>query len=158
MLLPAVQKVRASASRMKCQNNLKQIALAAQAYHAAHKRHPPGYLGQLPVGARSNEWDYDDYQWVSHLPYLLPYIEQDALYRGITTDMRANAVEPVWTTSPINIPIAQATVSTFECPSDSSTSSSQFIAIRYSIGVTQLAADCGIVSPTRQRGSTLLPR
>ena len=69
LLLPAVQKVRAAAARIKCQNNLKQIALAAHNYHGAFDTFPAG-LERNP-GARHS----------SVFIELLPFVEQDNLYK-----------------------------------------------------------------------------
>src|SRR5690242_20927978 len=68
LLLPAVQKVREAASRMKCQNNLKQIALAAHAYHDTNTRFP---------GATQTSGG----RYSSLFVELLPHIEQDPLYK-----------------------------------------------------------------------------
>jgi prepilin-type N-terminal cleavage/methylation domain-containing protein len=72
LLLPAVQKVREAAARMQCQNNLKQLGLAAHNFHDVNKHFPfgksPPYTG-APVYAR----------WSAHAQ-LLPFLEQDNLY------------------------------------------------------------------------------
>jgi prepilin-type N-terminal cleavage/methylation domain-containing protein/prepilin-type processing-associated H-X9-DG protein len=75
LLLPAVQKVREAAARSQCQNNLKQIGLACHAYHDAHHGLPPGYTATASYPSTTPGWG-----WAA---YLLPYIEQDNLYRQI---------------------------------------------------------------------------
>ncbi|MBP3959488.1 DUF1559 domain-containing protein [Gemmata sp. G18] len=67
LLLPAVQKVRAAAARLKCQNNLKQLGLAAHTYHDVNERFPGG----VQIGPRFS----------SLFVELLPYIEQAPLYQ-----------------------------------------------------------------------------
>src|SRR5262245_857957 len=69
LLLPAVQKVRAAADRIKCQNNLKQISLAAHNYHGAFNAFPAGL--EISPGVR----------YSTVFVEILPFIEQDALYK-----------------------------------------------------------------------------
>src|SRR5262249_58108200 len=77
LLVPAVQKVRAAVARTQCQNNLKQLGLALHSYHNVVKRLPTGGAqDQLPFGTATTLGNYG----ASWLVYLLPYIEQDALY------------------------------------------------------------------------------
>src|SRR5262249_35874447 len=75
LLLPAVQKIREAANRMKCQNNLKQFGLALHNYHDVNGVFPPGAL-EIPQVTYS--WSGDKGSW---LVLTLPYMEQDNLYK-----------------------------------------------------------------------------
>src|SRR5262245_23746857 len=84
-LLPAVHKVREADNRIMCTNNLKQIALAAQHYHDNYGQFPTGarlpvFVGDRPTGGTT--------LWVE----LLPYIEQDNLYKQWGRDDNRNNV------------------------------------------------------------------
>jgi prepilin-type N-terminal cleavage/methylation domain-containing protein len=85
LLLPAIQKVREAANRLKCKNNLKQIGLALHNYHTSMGSFPPGFqsTSKVPDGdGLGPGWG-----WAA---YLLPYVEQDNLHRQInfTRDIR----------------------------------------------------------------------
>ncbi len=104
LLLPAVQKVRESANRIQCQNNLKQIALAVQGYHDAFNSFPRN-------GSRYNLTNdgtgTTPYSW-SFFARMLPYLEQDALYRAGGID----------TASLKDSPARSTNIATLFCPSD----------------------------------------
>src|SRR5687768_5276794 len=78
LLLPAVQKVREAAARMKCTNNLKQIGLATHNYHDVNGYLVPAWLGgnEHPPGT-----GIDPNGWCTWAVLLLPHLEQDNLYR-----------------------------------------------------------------------------
>jgi prepilin-type N-terminal cleavage/methylation domain-containing protein/prepilin-type processing-associated H-X9-DG protein len=96
LLLPAVQKVREAAARVKCQNNLKQWGLAMHNFHDA--------TGKLPfftaVTPRRHNW----------APFVMPYLEQGNLVQGY--DMSVH-----WYQNP-NWVMVQKPLSIFYCPSD----------------------------------------
>src|SRR6187200_274973 len=77
LLLPAVQKVREASMRTKCQNNLKQLGLGIHNYESSNKRLPSPGEGVIPNSATK---DYDTH---SFFTYILPFIEQDSVYRLI---------------------------------------------------------------------------
>jgi prepilin-type N-terminal cleavage/methylation domain-containing protein/prepilin-type processing-associated H-X9-DG protein len=75
LLLPAVQAAREAARRLQCQNNLKQLGLALQNYHASCKAFPPSMV--IPAGESPEYTTKWKENWVI---LILPYIEQQALY------------------------------------------------------------------------------
>jgi prepilin-type N-terminal cleavage/methylation domain-containing protein/prepilin-type processing-associated H-X9-DG protein len=85
LLLPAVQKVREAANRMRCLNNLKQLALAAHHYHDATGRFPGG--ARLPVDVGGTPSGGTNL-WVE----LLPYFEQGNLYKKWDSNDNRNNV------------------------------------------------------------------
>ena len=103
MLLPAVQTVREAARRTKCQNNIKQLGLAALNYESAHMEFPPGV-----VDDDDNLQDALHTGWV----FLLPFFEQNNV--ADQYDMTSS-----WS-STTNLPVAQISIETLNCPSNPS--------------------------------------
>src|SRR5262245_9082388 len=78
LLVPAVQKVREAAARTECSNNLKQQGLALHNFHDTHKHFPEGTH-------KSDQYFWDYYAFWTWMAKLLPFIEQDNLYRQAET-------------------------------------------------------------------------
>src|SRR5262245_14406886 len=92
LILPAVQKVREAANKMLCASNLRQLGIAAHNYHSDYGRLPPGTLHelQLTVSSLSSE----KYPGYGALFMLLPYLEQDDLYKQFRTTVAPHASSP----------------------------------------------------------------
>src|SRR5262252_3315576 len=75
LLLPAVQKVREAANRIRCANNLKQIGLAIHNYHDTNGLFPSGHIELKDT--------HGNYQYYSGWSVaILPYLEQINLFQG----------------------------------------------------------------------------
>ena len=96
LLLPAVQKVREAAARMSCSNNLKQLGLSFHNYHDANSH--------LPSNIRPDAVSTVRVRWATHL---LPYIEQDNLFRTVNINQN-------WHLQPTTF---GTKLKMFECPS-----------------------------------------
>ncbi|MBX9624797.1 MAG: DUF1559 domain-containing protein [Gemmataceae bacterium] len=150
LLLPAVQKVREAASRMSCQNNMKQIVLASHNYHGAYGQLPPGVLGSFKPRSLSPGSECLSNPWVGTLAFLLPYVEQEPLYRSLDIDWNVDgpadnpAANPTpgrrsaYWLNPTNLAAAQTKVKTFLCPSDNAGDVTPTYNVYYAFGCVAL--------------------
>jgi type II secretory pathway pseudopilin PulG len=114
LLVPAVQKVREAAARTQCQNNLKQIGVGLHNYHSAFKAFPPmsRYDGARTGGIASQAQGERGNLWI----YLLPYIEEDNVYKLSDLQSPRNPSIDDGATAPNSL--ASKTIKTYLCPSD----------------------------------------
>src|SRR5262245_30852619 len=111
LLLPAVQKVREAAARTQCANNLKQIGLALHSFENNRRSFPPGFVSQegglpqvgvpdvRPAAALNHGWAV----------FLLPYLEQDNLFKQYRFDRDWRAPE--------NQIVRETPLRVMQCPS-----------------------------------------
>jgi prepilin-type N-terminal cleavage/methylation domain-containing protein/prepilin-type processing-associated H-X9-DG protein len=105
LLVPAVQKVREAAARTQCENNMKQIVLAAHGYHDVFRHFP---FNSQDEGGWDWNWQKDRKSW-SWLARLLPFIEQANLY--VQDKVETNTFLQSQTMLATGVPV-------FWCPSD----------------------------------------
>ncbi len=114
LLLPAVQKVREAANRVKCENNLKQIGLAMHGYHDAEGSFPPCY--EKKVSPQYPDVKSFLFRW-SPLAKITPYIEQNNLYHTLDLTIPLY-IDTDLTVSPPNVPGVRQKIVLYVCPSD----------------------------------------
>src|SRR5262245_5972770 len=104
LLLPAVQMAREAARRTACSNKLRQLGLACHQHHDTYGALPPGWVQEpftVPQGQIQGAH--------GTFPFLLPYLEQEALARCYRWDRRSQGPE--------NQPVAAAQLKILQCPS-----------------------------------------
>jgi prepilin-type N-terminal cleavage/methylation domain-containing protein/prepilin-type processing-associated H-X9-DG protein len=113
LLLPAVQKVREAAARMKCQNNLKQLGLAFANYESANGYYQGPIRHNYTPPPGSPTYINTRHSWVV---FLLPYLEQGNLLTGYKYAVDGLTPNADWN-SAVNAPVAATNLSVIRCPS-----------------------------------------
>jgi prepilin-type N-terminal cleavage/methylation domain-containing protein len=118
LLLPAVQKVRDTAGRTQCANNLRQIGIALHNYHGVYEMFPQGVF-----------YTYPDY-YFSWLTQILPFVEQEAAWQQARVWSRGTTYPYQWwpwgdfwnipPSTPTN-PTLGIAIKTWQCPADQRT-------------------------------------
>jgi prepilin-type N-terminal cleavage/methylation domain-containing protein/prepilin-type processing-associated H-X9-DG protein len=128
LIMPAVQSARESANRAKCQNNLKQLGLAAQEYHDAYGSFPAGWYCAVPtydangnlisgdINCATTSTPYTNYMW-NGLVGLFLKMEQNNLYQEINFSVYYSQTSQ-GTTAPDNATAIRRTIDVFVCPSN----------------------------------------
>jgi type II secretory pathway pseudopilin PulG len=114
LLLPAAQKVRESANRMRCASNLRQLGLTLHHYHDAIGCFPPGlvvktcdkYPGQPPT----------EFRW-SGIAKLLPYLDEATTYGALDQDIPLY-INSSGAVAPENVAGVASRIKVLRCPSD----------------------------------------
>ena len=108
LLLPAVQQAREAARRSACSNNMKQQGLAVHNYADVNpEKFPVGWVGEYEMG----EWHGDEGEGHGFASRMLPFIEQNNVYKTIDFGAQVSAAS--------NATARTTVISTFLCPSDS---------------------------------------
>jgi prepilin-type N-terminal cleavage/methylation domain-containing protein len=139
LLVPAVQKVREAASRIQCANNLKQIGLAAHAYHDTNKFLVPAWLGDNGI---------DPDGWASWAVLLLPHLDQGPLYSQWNLDYPASTQTPS---------AYQQQLSVYHCPARPAFVQSQGDFVASGGGLSDYGACFGVAANGSNSDGAIIP-
>jgi prepilin-type N-terminal cleavage/methylation domain-containing protein/prepilin-type processing-associated H-X9-DG protein len=143
LLLPAAQKIRETAHRVSCSNNLRQIGLALHEYHDTK--------GALPA---STTLTPSNQSWV---PFILPFIEQQPIFDQYNFTLRWNDVAQTAVANPLKVfqcpscPMQDRVDTTYIAPQPAC---SDYAAVR---GVSGLLVSVGLIPPTADLRGAMIP-
>ncbi len=120
LLLPAVQSAREAARRAQCKNNLRQIGIALEGYHASNQCYPIVFTNKF-------RWTPQYFGWYSPHVRLLPFLDQIPLYNSV--NFAVGTIPPEYPpvlappdeelkVNTANATVFRQSISTFLCPSD----------------------------------------
>ncbi|MFM7205580.1 MAG: DUF1559 domain-containing protein [Planctomycetaceae bacterium] len=135
LLLPAVQTAREAARRSACSNNLKQIGTAMHLHHDARKAFPAGFSHFWTSGP---VWGWGT--------FLLPYMEQSALYSQLDPANRRLSAVFVASASTADKAALQAAIPTHRCPSDDAPNPNTLVRFgggAFDVGTSNYVGSCG---------------
>ena len=144
LLLPAVQKVREAAARIKCANNLKQLGLGLHGFHDVYGKLPPGQLKSalpawgVPTAGLNHGW----------APFVLPFVEEQNLYNSYHWDL--------FSADAANQTLMAHQLKLFQCPSVPQ-QDRYYTAPPFSAAPGGLKAACGDYGPTWGVNPVLAP-
>jgi len=146
LLVPAIHRVRESAARTQCRNNMRQISTAALAYESRHGVLPPGYLGNMAPALTPEHRDFWKAQWVSSLAFLLSDLERADVHQQLQVNWNRHELGENWELNPVNLAAAETKITTFVCPWDDPYSNTKLTI--GSLGIYGRGDEYGVTSRT----------
>jgi len=156
LLLPAVQKVREAAARSQCTNNLKQMGIGFHNCHDVNGRLPP-LLAPFP--STQNPASGYSLSWGNQFYYLLPFIEQDNVFKATYDATNPDGNGAAAGNRPWINGYYQKPIKTYICPADSSAPTNGIATHSYpwadSWGVTSYAANSQVFARVTSAGNVV---